>query len=954
MIAPERWARVRTLLEELGSLGPDERRAALAHVQDADIALEVEALLHACDQAGAGFLEPFPLRSPEAQPLQDASSLADGTHLGNFRIEALIGAGGMGQVYRARDLRLDRTVAIKILPGHLAGNAANREWFEREARAISRLAHPHVCVLHDVGRATADDGIERLFMVMELIDGSTLTDRLAHGALSIDETIRYATQIAEALAAAHAQNIVHFDLKPSNIMLSRSGVKLLDFGLARLRTPVAAGDPAAVTPGDDTMPGIVGGTLPYMSPEQLRGGHADWRSDLFAFGAVVYEMLAGRRAFAAATAVELTEAILEAEPPPLQRRDGPVPPALEALVRTCLAKAPDDRWQSAHDIALQLTSVAPRRDGERQDTRRSPRATAAVWASGGALAVAIVALAIAAARPATEPRPVPQRLMFDATPVLAGQMFSPVISRDDRSIGFVTKPTTGSYQFFVRQLDTGETRELAGFPGGWGGDWSADGSQFVTMSLGLLTATDPRTGHVTELARLPADLSTIYGGVSESTAGTVIVGGPALQRLVRGRTLEPLYRSRAGIALQIWPCFLPNGREFVFTQAAADREQRGVFLGSLDSEHVQRLLPDFTNAVITAGVVLFAREGALMAQRFDDRRRSLIGEPIAVAPDILVSQSFAHFAARGGNLLAYIANDPPAGTELVWYDRSGRRGAVVGVPAQYRQIALAPDGRRLALERLDEIWLLDLASGNSQRVNASMHKDDAFGGAVDVAWNPDGTRLMFTGWTDGEADLFTVGLDPQGRASPLPPLPRMQWSEQWSPDGRMVLFAQTDSPTKTSLWALGLDGTSAAVPLVDTPYINDEPQLSPDQHWLAYISDETGRMDVYLQPFNRPGSRLTLSPAGGGQPKWRADGRELFYMAPDGAIMSVPFNGRGEPGRAQRLFQTPLQPTLFLDEYAVTPDGQRFIVLSPARTGPSARMMIVSNWRNAESLIPTR
>jgi eukaryotic-like serine/threonine-protein kinase len=954
--APDRWTRVRTVLEQVVSLPPHQRQAFMLEAckGDPDVQREVESILRARDTAGDGFLEPASPPSLEGEPLAEtrAPLLEPGTRLGTFEILAPLGAGGMGQVYRARDTRLGRSVAIKILSPALAARSADRERFEREAQAISRLTHPHICVLYDVGRVPLAGGGDRQFLVMELVDGETLAARLKRGPMPLDQTLRGATQIAGALAAAHSQGIVHRDLKPANIMLTKAGVKLLDFGLARLREPPLQGDASSAS-RPLTHVGMIAGTLSYMSPEQLRGEEIDARSDIFAFGSVLYEMLSGHRAFAADSHAALIAMILEHEPPWLGSSRPDFPPSLDRLVRVCLAKDPAARWQHAHDVALELEGIE-----EQQAEARAPRparagrlVAASGWAIAAILGVTVALLALSAGRRNERAGGVvPHRLMLDAAPVLAGQAWSPIVSPDGRMVVFLAKPLGGWGRLFARRLDTGETRPLTEISDdccGFSYGWLPDGRTLLGFE-GQLKAVDVATGVKRVLAESSAQPQSLHSGVSVSHMGTILVGGPRLQRLMADyQAFRDLYDPHPSVTLQLWPSFLPNGRDFLFTQAANEPSHQGVFLGSLDSDRIVRLLPVFSNAVASQpGYVVFGREGSILAQPVDIERRSVTGEATIIGSNAAHVDGYTHFALGSGHTLVYVPNDKPAGSEINVFDRAGRVGTV-GSALTYRQLVAAPDGRRVAVERIDSptessLWILDIARGTLVGANVTMADMAAFGGDGEPTWAPDGNSLAFTAWVDNDADLYVTELKPGDRPVRLAHLPGMQWAKQWSADGKLILFTQSDA-AKNSLWALPVGGDRTPFVLVDSPALNDEPQLSPDGRWLAYISNESGQYEVYLQPFGRAGQRWKLSTNGGGQPKWRADGRELFYLTLDGAMMSVAVRPDREPGEPRTLFRAPLLPTPSLHEYAVMPDG-RFLILSPARTGPTARLIVVSNW----------
>lgn len=939
MLAPDRWSRLRDLLERAIDLPVQQRRDYLAREcpDDPDVRREAEAILEAHDAAGT-YLDPpqspwFDTPATES----DAPLLTPGTLLGTFEIVSLLGAGGMGQVYKARDTRLDRSVAIKVVSG-MTGRVGHGWRFEREARALSQLAHPHICVLHDICIAR-QDGTERPFLVMELLEGETLSARLARGPLPIDQAIAHAAEVADALSAAHAKGVVHGDLKPANIMLTKAGVKLLDFGLARLHGPAAS-----PSPGHEAA-GIVAGTFPYMAPEQLRGKEGDARSDLFAFGAVVYEMLTARRAFQGDSRAEVIEAILHRDPAPLTDVQPLVPSSLDRLVRTCLAKDPSERWQSAHDAALRLREV---QEARHEPPARRPARPRPVALAGWLLAITLAVVVGFSDRTEDAKRAVPRRLMLDAAQVTAGEAWAPVISPDGSAVAIIAGREGGD-RVVVTELGSGETRQLRlhGSACAWGAAWSHDGRTLIYGAADLLLAMDIRTGATTTVARSsdgrPAPLRT---GVTQNLERVVLVGGTRLRVLSReGGVLRERQESRPTVTAQLYPSFLPDGRSFVFTQAATDPADQGVFVGSLESQRTARLIPVFSNAQVSAaGYLVYGSNGSILARRFDLARGSVSGEAIPLATDVHTSGDYTHFALGSDDTITYVRRQPDNESQLRWLERDGTPGETVGQPFPYRQVALAPGALRAVVERAghgespSSLWTIDLDRNALLRADVRLQGDE-----LDPAWAPDGRQVAFTAWVDGDADLFAIALDASGPPRRLARIPGMQWAQQWSRDGRWVLYVQSDSATKHSVWAVpGAGGTPRL--LVESRFGNFRPELSPDNRWLAYVSDESGRPEVYAQRWEELGKRWKVSSDGGGQPKWRADGQELFYVAPDATLMAVPVPLDGLPGMPQPLFKAPLDPTPFLNKYGVTDDGRRFLVVSPIERADPARLIVVSNW----------
>ena len=486
---------------------------------------------------------------------------------------------------------------------------------------------------------------------------------------------------------------------------------------------------------------------------------------------------------------------------------------------------------------------------------------------------------------------------------------------------------------------------------GWGPSWSADGRSLVYLLSNHLKTVDVGTGAEHVLVVSSAEDLESRTGVARNEQGTVLIGGRRLQRLSPGvQGPRAVVTSDPSVMLQVWPSFLANGRDFVFAQKATDPAQQGIFLGSLDTNRAVRLVPHFSNAVLApSGHLVFGRDGVIVAQRFNPDTRSVEGEPTAIVRDVTSRADYTHFAVGADRTLVYVPADAKPTSELVWYDRRGSKLGTLGPRLPYRQIVMAPDGRRAVVEgdsndsgaNPPRFLLLDLVRGTTVAANGAVRNNTALGDAV---WSPDGQRLVFAGLNNGDVDLFVANVDSSEPPAVLAHLPLQQYPEQWSADGRFILYSQIDSATKVSLWALPLEGDRKPILLVDAPFLQDEVQLSPDGRWLTYVSYESGRAEVYLQPFGRPGVRSRISTAGGGQPKWRADGREVFYVALDGTVMAVPFPITGDPGDAQPLFPTTVQSVPYLDQVAATPDGQKFLVISPVSTADPARLAVIENW----------
>jgi eukaryotic-like serine/threonine-protein kinase len=865
----------------------------------------------------------------------------------------------MGEVYRARDTRLERTVALKVLPAHFASSPERRQRFEREARAIASLNHPHICVLHDVGQ---QDGVD--FLVMEYLEGETLADRLKKGALPIDQVLRYAIEIAEALDRAHRHGIVHRDLKPGNVMLTKSGAKLLDFGLAKLRapeTPVsAASQLSALATGDKplTAEGSLVGTFQYMAPEQLEGKEPDARADIFAFGTLVHEMATGQRAFKGKSQASLIAAILASEPTPISRLQPLTPPALDRVVATCLAKDPDERWQSAHDLARELKwiqdggaapSVAP-------VAARSRRGERVAWA-GAVLVAAMAGLAVSRWRDAThEPLRVIQSTLLPPPNVALNLESSPVLSPDGRRIAFMARGEDGRHRVWVRALEAVGAQPLAGTEGANDPFWSADSRSLGFFADGKLKRIDAAGGP----PQVVCDASTGRGG-AWSREGVIVFAGQLGTGLLRvsasGGVPAPATRLDATSheTSHRWPFFLPGGRHFLYTvlRAGGGPEKDAVFVGTLDSDERRQLVAARSNAVYAPpGHLLFVREVTLMAQPFDAVRREVTGDAVPVADPVCIFPivALAAFSASETGLLAYQACTARGSSQAVWFDRAGRQSETGIAAGQIGSLRLSHDGRRVAF-RLDDrqgrgdIWIHDLA----RRVSSRFTFDPAH--EFNPVWSPDDTRIVFSSYRTGSGDLYqkaTAG----GDAELLYGSNNFKAAFDWSRDGRILIFGEFGSTTRQDLWALSLPERKAT-PVLQTEFFENAGVLSPDGRWLAYHSDESGRPEVYVQPFPGVGSKWRISREGGFYPLWRGDDKEMFFTTDDGKVMAVDVTSGATfaAGDPKPLFTARFKHSsaraLVSRDYDVTSDGQRFLVAVAPVDEVVPPITLVQNWQAA-------
>jgi len=859
-------------------------------------------------------------------------TITAGTRLGPYEILAPLGAGGMGEVYRARDTRLDRTVAVKILPQAVSSSPERRQRFDREARAISSLSHPYICALYDVGQK---DGID--FLVMEYIEGESLADRLKRGPLPLNQAMSYGIQVADALDKAHRAGIVHRDLKPANIMLTRSGAKLLDFGLAKLRGNDHEGDLTQQSnlptePIDITGEGTIVGTFQYMTPEQLEAGQVDARTDIFAFGAVLYEMITGRKAFTGKSRVSLIGAILKDEPPPISRIQPMIPPALDRVVETCLEKDPDERWQSAHDLMRELKWVA---ESASEASNRAPAPVRVknrqrAWMAATAillLALAAASLVIAHLRQSAAGT---RAVRFSIpTPNLTGTGDDFAISPDGGRLAFSAIDSSGKQRLWVRPLDSLSAQPLPETEGAFRPFWSPDSRFIGFFAGGKLKKIDVSGGPPQTLCEAP-----IGTGGTWNRDGVIVFapgGGIGLCRVsAAGGEAAPLTTlDQPREISQRWPQFLPDGRHFLYLSR---QEKSGIYVGSLDSKETRRILDsDFSACYAAQGYLVFARDAALMAQQFDAGKLELTGEPLRVAEQVGIYTYGRSPFTISDNVLVYERGDV-ADSQLAWHDRAGRQIRTVGPPGRYYSIWLSPDENMVAVERAEkgnfDIWLTDIARNTPTRFT--------FDPSWDLApiWSPDGSRIVFASGRAGVIDLYVKPASGSTSEELLLKTSNTKLPTDWSSDGKLILYVELNAKGKNDIWILPLEGDRTPRPFLQDAFNKRGARFSPDGKWIAYSSDESGQDQVYVRPYPGPGgAKYQVSPAGGNQPRWRRDGKELFYISADGKLMAAELKAGStfEAPAAKPLFDTHIKVVEWVipisrDNYAVSSDGQRFLI----------------------------
>ena len=879
--------------------------------------------------------------------------LSGGTRLGPYEILSALGAGGMGEVYRARDTRLDRTVAIKVLPESFAADPLFRERFDREARAISQLTHPHICTLYDVGEQQGT-----AYLVMEYLEGETLADRLKKGALPLDDALKNAIQIADALDKAHRAGIVHRDLKPGNVMLTKAGAKLLDFGLAKATAPAIAGAGLSMvptTPPHLTAQGTILGTFQYMAPEQLEGQDADARTDIFAFGVVLYEMLTGKRAFAGKTHASLIGAILKDEPPPISHVQPIAPPALDRIVKKCLAKEPDQRWQSAGDLHDELAWMAELSSQSGAGVRSGKRPLGNARLAWSLLIVAVLAL-VALAIPATQyfrqksPEQVVTRFEIATPPTSDSYSFA--LSPDGRQVAFVANGEKGS-QLWVRSLDKMAVQPLPGTGGALYPFWSPD-----SRTIGFFTGAGLLRIDLAAGAPQVLTPGGFWRGGTWNRDGVIVLGsqfGPLKLVSATGGTESPLTQLAPGQTAHIWPQFLPDGRRLIFF---ATGQQSGVYAASLDGGAPKLVVAAEAAALYASpGFLLRVAQGVLVAQRFDAARGAVLGEPIPVAQGVGNDRNRSAFSLSAA-VLAH-RSGVAGRRQLIWLDRAGKLLGPATPPDENAMTSpsLSPDGRRVALGRNvqgtnTDVWLIDLGrNGVATRFT--------FDPATDVSpvWSPDGTQVVFRSIRKGLSNLFIKPANGAGDERPLLVTPQNKTPLDWSGDGRFLLYSNLDGKTQSDLWILPLTGDRKPFPVVQSAFDETQGQFSPDGRWIAYTSNESGREQIYVRPFPEGGGQWQVSTEGGSQARWRPDGKELFYVSPDNRLTAVSIHvapdGHGLDADAPvALFATRLPtsgPGLTLSGwqsrplYAVAPDG-RFLMNVIADEGVTSPITIVLNW----------
>jgi serine/threonine protein kinase len=911
-MTPNDWRQIESIFYAALEREPADRAAFLdeACCRDETLRRQVELLLEQESR------EDDLLDRPAAALLtrsSDPPELRVGTQLGPYRIEGFLGAGGMGRVYRAHDSRLGRAVAIKFSMEEFGKR------FRQEARVVAALNHPNICSLYDVGPD---------YLVMELVEGPTLRDRIQTGPLPLDAALKIAGQIAEALDAAHQRGIVHRDLKPANIKIRPDGtVKVIDFGLARVTATEGAPASSSLT----AQPAMAMGTPAYVAPERARGEKGDKRADIWAFGAVLYEMLTGVQLFQGGTISDTLAAVLKDEPDL-----SPVPEQVRALLARCLIKDPNLRLRDIGDAMALI-----RREPTVPVARRS-------WIPWVGLALVSIALAAALARFYGKP-PAGETIRFQI--LLPADLTSdgaPMISPDGRQLAFSAIGADRVSRIWLQDLHSLEPRLLPGTSHELRSPifWSSDSRSLVFDSGHALKRIAVSGGP----PLLLCNFSGITVGGSWNRDGAILFGtapGGVMRVSGDGGQVSPVTEPATPKSFHIFPEWLPDRRHFLYMRA----REGGTYVGSVDVAPVaqsREMLTARAAAKYTPnplgsppGHILFVSQGALMAQPFDDAKLRLVGDLTTVAEGVASYLAGGHFSVSNNGVLAY-APAAVQNSELTWFDRKGTAVGHLGETARYNGLALSPDGTRAVLSRLTEnslvwdLWMLEFAGNTATRLTFK-----PFGKPVGPTWSPDGKLVAFGSITDAAQGLFLKSANGVGNEQLLTERADLMIPSSWSPDGRYLLFSAAAPKTGDDIWAVSLDGDHQARPLVNTHFNESAAQFSPDGHWIAYRSNESGRTEIYVQRFPEAGEKMMVSTAGGDEPLWR--GKELFYVAPDGKVMAVeiataPAFHRGTP---KALFRAPGG----FGVWDATRDGQRFLFAVPSENKGRSSFTVVLNWQ---------
>jgi len=892
--------------------------------------------------------------------------LPSGTKLGPYEIQSPLGAGGMGEVYRARDTRLGRDVAVKVLPEHLSSNSELKLRLEREAKAISSLNHPHICILHDVGSQNGMD-----FLVMEHLDGETLADRLQKGPLPLDEALRFAIQVADALDKAHSRGVIHRDLKPANVMLTKSGAKLMDFGLAKPTGGLSvAANAGPYTPSTPTMnvaalsadastltqKGTVVGTFQYMAPEVLQGTEANAQSDIFSFGCLLYEMITGRRAFEGKSQLSVLGAILDHEPEGISVLKPGSPPQLDETVRRCLAKNPEQRYGCIHDVRIQLEGIAAGPQSLRPQGR--PTAGSKIpWAI--AAFAALVAVGIAAAYLLQTPKPA--SLVQSSIVPPPGTSFvtmlpssgPPALSPDGTRLAFTARDAKGKVLLYVRSLASSAAQPLSGTDDAMYPFWSADGRQLGFFAAGKLKKIDAGGGPAQDVC----DVGAARGGTWNQD-GIILFTPSTTQEIMRvsaaGGTPEPVSKldSERNENSHRWPSFLPDGKHFLYwARSSKGPHEDLIYIGELGSAKSKVLIRSDSIGTYASGYLLFLRDQALMAQPFDLKRLELSGDPVLVAQQVGFNGATARplFTVSQTGILVYQSGNLLGGWNLLWLGRDGKPIGSFPPSDRYLDPALSHDGKRVAVgiftgsQGIGDLWIYDLERGTNTRLT--------FGPGTNgrPVWSPDDKTIYYESSNNGIPHISARAADGSGSERVILQTPGVvEMPLSISSDGHYIAYWRKDlaKDAGSHIWVLPLFGDGKPFPIEQDTWAEKDAQISPDGKWMAYVSNDSGRNQVYITPFPGGGAKWEVSKDGGISPKWRGDGKELFYLDNSDSIIAVDLAVSGNAidlGVPHTLFQA-VGIQRDYGPYDVSADGKKFLINSGNIPQGGEPLTLVQNW----------